>query len=83
MLPATELRMGDDDAGRWTVHFYLARKAQGIDATALVVWRKHPQTGEEWVLRREGKDDIGLGDSFGAAKEGLRVWMHAQRAAKR
>jgi hypothetical protein len=58
---------------------YLSRKAQVADASALVVcqeWAQH-STGERWVLRRSGADDVELGDRFGRAKESLLVWICA------
>lgn len=63
---------------------FLTRKAQAVDDTALVVCLDDAQnaSGERWVLRRQA-GELELGDRFGRAKEALRVWMHAQRAAKR
>jgi hypothetical protein len=63
---------------------YLSRLAQEIDKTALVYCLDSPQatTGEEWVLRRPGQADLGLGSSFNDARGAVLAWMRAERAAK-
>ena len=60
---------------------YLSRKAQDIEPTALV-WCDEFDTEQEWSLESEVFDPVGLGDSFGMARQALTAWMHSQRAKR-
>jgi hypothetical protein len=64
---------------------YLSRLAQEIDKTALVYCLESAQatTGEEWVLRRSGQADLGLGSSFNDARAAALAWMRAERAGRK
>ena len=57
---------------------YLSRLAQQIDKTALVLVVAD-EGEEEWVLRRNGQEDLGLGDNFGLANQGVRAWINAEK----
>jgi hypothetical protein len=63
---------------------YLSNKAQGVDRTALVVCQESPQnvSGERWILRRSGTEDLELGDRFSAARAALLAWLRAERARR-
>ena len=58
---------------------HLSRKAQNIDVSALVIVRMNDDGTEEWLLRRSGHEDLGLGENFGWAKQAVLSWCRAQR----
>ena len=57
---------------------YLSRIAQTINPTALVM--VNLDQGEEWILRRDKQDDLGLGDNYHLAEQGIRSMIRAERA---
>lgn len=61
---------------------YLSRKVQNYDLSALVICRYDDDGVEEWILRREGHADMGLGDGFGAAQSASIAWIRALRSKK-
>jgi hypothetical protein len=60
----------------------LSRRAQNIDQSALVIVRLNDDGTEEWLLRRNGHEDLGLGENFGWAKQAVLTWCRAQRMPK-
>jgi hypothetical protein len=61
------------------VDAYLSRKAQQrLDPRAVVLER----ADGTWYLTVSGRDSVKLGDSFGGAKEALRVLIAAEGARK-
>jgi len=58
---------------------YLSRKVQNFDPTALVICQYLEAEKEEWVLRRTGHEELGLGDGFGAAKSAVIAFLRAER----
>jgi hypothetical protein len=59
---------------------FLSRKSQNISQTALVYCLEHEDGTQEWVLRRPGLPDLGLGDNFGLAQMSVTSWVRAQRS---
>jgi len=57
---------------------YLSSVAQKINKTALVINRKLEDGGEEWILRCEGVEDVGLGANFKHASTAIRAWIRAK-----
>ena len=55
---------------------YLSNRAQRIWPAALVF----ELTGGAWVLRRPDQQDLGLGDSYSAAKQAIDAMLRAERA---
>lgn len=60
---------------------FLSRKAQNVQQTALVYCIHHEDGTEEWVLRRPGEPDLGLGDNFGLAQLSVTSWVRAWRSS--
>lgn len=60
---------------------FLSNIAQTIDVTALVVCDE-AGNGETWYLKREGKENIGLGNTFHRAQAAVRAWVKSQARAK-
>lgn len=61
---------------------YLSRRAQGLDAGALVVCRRADDGSEAWLLQRPGHPDLGLGDSQHDASQAIHAWLRAERARR-
>ena len=60
---------------------YLSKKAQNYDAAALVLCRYLDDGTEDWILRREGEPELGLGDAFWKARDGVVAWGKSHKAA--
>ena len=57
---------------------YLSSVAQKVNKTALVIKRQLDSGEEEWVLRCNGEDDVGLGNGFKQASTAIRAWIRAK-----
>lgn len=75
MTPTVAVRSPDMEH----VDGYLSRKAQGLWPDALVIRIDRPEDREQWVLRRKGQEDVGLGESFHDARGALLALLRAER----
>lgn len=57
---------------------YLSRIAQQLDATSLVLVSITDGV-EEWILQRNKQENLGLGDNYHLAEQGVRALMRAHR----
>ncbi len=61
---------------------YLSNKTQHQDASSLVYCITLENGDQEWVLRRSGHGDLGLGRDFAGARQAINAWIRAQMAAR-
>lgn len=74
--------MNTKSKGVKRVDGHLSKEAQKKWPSALV-FVIPKEGGEDWILRRDGQEDIGLGGNFGHAKQTISAMISAERSAEK